>query len=750
MTRCVLWLCLSLILPLPAIAQQAEEKAPLAARSFDVERATSPVKVDGVLDEQAWRDALVYDIPYEWLPGDNTPAPVKTDFLVTYDNDFLYAAWRCFDPQPAAIRAHLMDRDEIATLVQDDHVMLMIDTFNDERRGFQIRVNPLGVQADAVFSQNEGIEDFSYDMIWDSAGRINEEGYFVEVAIPLDQIRFPRTSGRQTWGFDVGRSYPRAVRHRLTAWPRDRSNSCVLCQVDKVTGFENLEPGRNLEVTPTVTALRTDKSALRGVPGDLQQGDTEFEPGVSVRWGVTPNMSVNATVNPDFSQVEADVAQLDVNERFALFFEEKRPFFLEGIDIFSTPVQAVFTRTVIDPEWGLKLTGKEGGNTFGVFVASDVVNRVIIPSNQRSDLAVIDQDLESGVLRFRRDVGQGSSVGLLFTGREGEDYHNRVAGLDGFIRITRSDSVRLQYVRSDTLYPERVARAFDQSLDAFEGNAFMADWNHQTRNWVISVFYQDMDPSFRADSGFVPRTDIRDARTLIQRQFWGKRGGWYTQINTGYHGTRVEDHSGRLTDQSHAVFATYAGRLQSAVEVRLEQNKEFFQGVLYDDLNLVRINSSMQPGGSARLALGITAGDTVDFQNNRRAETLAISPGAELKLGQHVNAQLSHTLQQLDVAGGELFEANLSQLRLVYNFNVRMFVRGIFQYLDLQRDPSLFTFRVAPETQTLFTQLLFSYKLNPQTVLFLGYSDNQLGLQDIELDRTDRSFFFKVGYAWTM
>ena len=206
-----------LLLPAVLAAQAPPEGKTLELRHFEVRRASSAVQVDGKLDEEAWGSALVFDIPYEWQPGDNAPSVVKTDVLVTYDDDNLYVAWRAFDPQPAAIRAHLMDRDAIDTFIQDDHVLLMIDPFNDERRGFQFRINPLGVQADAVFSQNEGIEDWSFDMIWNSAGRITEEGYVIETAIPLNQIRFPRTAGAQTWGFDVGRSYPRSVRHRMSS-----------------------------------------------------------------------------------------------------------------------------------------------------------------------------------------------------------------------------------------------------------------------------------------------------------------------------------------------------------------------------------------------------------------------------------------------------------------------------------------------------------------------------------------------------
>ena len=195
------------------------------AKHYTVSPATSKIKVDGVLDEDAWKHAALIKLPYEWFPGDNIPAPVDTDCLVTFDRSHLYVAFRCFDPEPKKIRAHLMDRDAIDTFIQDDHVLFQVDTFNDERRGFQFRVNPLGVQAEANFSELEGYEDFSWDAIWDSAGKITAFGYVVEVAIPFNQLRFPRTREKQTWGFSASRSYPRVVRHRMISHVRDRNKN---------------------------------------------------------------------------------------------------------------------------------------------------------------------------------------------------------------------------------------------------------------------------------------------------------------------------------------------------------------------------------------------------------------------------------------------------------------------------------------------------------------------------------------------
>jgi len=734
----------------------AQEPRPLEFRRLEIHRATSPIQIDGSLDEPAWGSALAFDIPYEWQPGDNTVPPVATDFLVTYDDHYLYAAFKAHDPRPAEVRAHLMDRDSIDTLVQDDHVVLQIDPFNDERRGLQFRINPLGIQADALFSPNEGGEDWSFDMIWDSAGRITEDGYVVELAIPLNQIRYPRTRGVQTWGFDVGRSYPRNIRHRMSAAPHDRDNSCILCQVVKVSGFENLEPGRNLEVTPTITANRTDLAAPgANGPGGLRSGDARTDAGVTARWGITPSATLNATINPDFSQVEADVAQLDVNQRFALFYPEKRPFFLQGADFFATPLQVVFTRTVADPRWGAKLTAKEGANAIAAFAAEDEVNQLTFPSNQGSAFTSLDEKVTSGILRFRRDVGKNSSLGVLYTGRQGEnDYHNHLAGVDGFVRLGNVDTLRFQALRSDTRYPGAVARDFGQPGGAFGGNALFANYDHQARNWSWGAAYEDEGREFRADSGFIPRVDIRQARGYLGRQIYGGPDDKFTQLNLSVNASRTEDHDGRLTDEQYVFDVNVSGALQSFVEVAIARNTTLFAGRLYEGMNTWSLFSNFQPGGAVRLALNGEYDDTIDFTNNRPARLLALSPGTELKVGRHVNLQLNHTFQQLDVDGGRLFEANLSQLRLVYNFSARLFVRGIFQYLDLRRDVGLYLPEIQPllepKEQTLLTQLLFSYKLNAQTVFFLGYSDDQLGTRDFGLARTDRTFFLKVGYAWVM
>jgi hypothetical protein len=720
-------------------------------RHFEIHRAASAIAVDGDLSEEAWASATTWDVPYEWNPGDNVPSPVPTDFLITYDEQNVYAAWRCHDPNPKAIRAHLMDRDDTDTLVQDDHVVLLLDPFGDGRRAVQFRVNPLGVQADAINAENEGIEDFSFDMIWAAAAKITADGYNVEIAIPLSQLRFPRTQAIQTWRIDVGRSYPRDVRHRMSAYPRDRDIACTLCQVDYLTGFEGLKPGHNLEVTPTLTARRTDQAA--DVGEDLGKGDEKTDFGVSVRWGITPNISLNAAINPDFSQVEADVAQLAANERFALFFPEKRPFFLEGLDLFATPISALFTRTVVDPEWGVKLSGKEGKNAFGVFVARDAAdaNLILLPTNQETGSAFLfDQKITSSALRYRRDLGATSSIGMIYTGREGDDYNNRVGGLDGTFRPSDVDTIKAQALFSSTLYPEELVRSVAESSTpqpdgTFTGRALYLDWIRSTRDWTYRSTYEERTPDFRADSGFIPRTDFRDLKASIQRQFYGAPDAFLNQSFLGVFVDRTEDMEGELTDDLIQLYAQGLGPLQSFGEVLYERAKTRFEGRLFEGLNTVRVNGSFQPSGAFRFALNTAFGDAVDFAIAERANLLEIGPAIEWKAGQHLNVKLKHTERQLTRGSEKTLDAGLSELRLAYNFNVRSFARVILQYLDDHSDLT-----VPPgHSRSLFSQLLYSYKLNPQTVFFLGYSDNRGNdfRRNIPIEQTDRTFFLKIGYA---
>jgi hypothetical protein len=715
------------------------------SRRFVVSRASSEVHIDGLLTEPAWGSATVIDLPYEWFPGENIEPPVRTECLVTYDEAHLYVGFRAHDPEPDKIRAHLLDRDQIDTFVQDDYVGFLLDTFNDERRAYQFRVNPLGVQADAFNSPTS--EDWRWDMIWDSAGTIAPEGYTVEIALPFHQLRFPKSKGELTFGFSAMRSWPRSVRHRMLDYSLDYGDACMLCQLNKLSGFEGLSSGHNVEIDPTFTAGRTD-TRPESTEGGLERGDLEAEPGVTARWGITSNVTLDGTVNPDFSQVEADVAQLEVNERFALLFPEKRPFFLEGVDYFQTPKRAVFTRTVANPAWGSKLTGKIGGNALGLFVTRDRVNNLVIPSNQFSSLDSVEQNVTGTVLRYRRDVGRSSSVGALYTGREATGYHNRLAGIDGAVQLADADVLTFQYLHSDTLYPEEVADRQKQGGDAFDGRGIYLEYQHNTRNWAWWGSYEDLSPGFRADFGFIPRVDFREALIWASRTWWGDQDDWWTSFYVGPGFSRTEDHEGNLTNQILNVEGLLRGPLQSSLYVNVAANDELYNGRLFE-LTQANVRFEIQPAGFLRVNLDSDIGEDIDSFNTQKGDLLNVRLGIELKPGRHVNLNLSHSYQRLDVDEGTLFRENLTEARAFYYFDVRKLIRLIVQYRSIDRNPALFPEPVEPELDRLFLQLLASYKLNARTVIFLGYSDDYLGLTDVRLTRSNRTFFVKLGYAWT-
>ncbi len=738
-----------------ALAQPVAAQPPVSRPAspprltFPVMRAESPIKVDGVLDEQAWRTAAVVPLPYEWSPGDNVPPPVETQCLVTFDARNLYVAFRALDPRPSEIRAHLMDRDDTDTLVQDDHVGIMIDTFNDERRAFQFRANPLGVQADAIFSEQDGVEDFSWDMIWIAAGRITPEGYVLEAAFPLKQLRFQRGKGPQTWGFEAFRSWPRNVRHRISSQPRDRSASCFLCQENKISGLEALAQGRNLEFDPTATLSRTDERASSSAAA-LTRGDPKADAGLTARWSVTPNVTFSGTVNPDFSQIEADVAQLDINQRFALYYPEKRPFFLEGIDFFTTPISAVFTRTVADPYFGAKLTGKQGGNAAGLFVTRDRLNNLTFPANAGSSSASLDDDVTTVVGRYRRDIGRGSTLGGLYAAREGEGYHNRQFGIDAYWRPGQSDSLRAQYIRTDTRYPDAVAAENGQPRGGFGGNGTWIDYQHVSRTWAAFGSYEAYDSGFRSDTGYVPRVDYRNLYAQTQRRWFRGAGAWFNTIDAGVRAWRVTDDHWDRTDETVAAFVNYTGPYQMQVVFNMPRDVIVYEGRRYEYYR-PNFYAGVKPSGRTAFSVSGRLGGGVDYANNRKATgVLQLSPAFEYRPVSRVSLHLSHDFDQLSVDGGRLYRANLTQFKLICHVNVRIFLRAILQYTDIARDPGRYTYAVDAHTRRLFSQYLFSLKLNPQTMLFVGYSDNAAGSQSVDLLRQNRTFFVKVGYAWAL
>jgi hypothetical protein len=730
----------ALLMVSAALAADGIEKTPHV-----VPKVTGAFKVDANLDEPFWRDALALELKYETRPGNNTPALVRTEVLLAYNDSYLLAAFRAYDPDPSRIRAHVCDRDKMG---DDDWVGLIIDSFNDKRRNFDFLVNPLGVQADCIESSGDNGND-SWDAIWESAGRITDSGYVVEAAIPFSSLRFQRVDGPQVWNFDAVRSYKRGVDYRFTLFPRDRNNNCYLCQADQLVGFAGATPGKNVELSPTFTSLYSeDKPDFPA--GGFHESNRANDVGLNARWGVTPNLMLNTTVNPDFSQVEADAAQLDINTNVALYYTEKRPFFLEGAELFNTRMDAVYTRTLADPRWGVKLTGKEGKSAIGFYTVEDETTNLLFAGSQGSRSTTLDARSVGTVFRFRRDVLSSSNVGVLATSREGEGYYSRLAGFDALYQCTKKDRLQVQALGSRTQYPEGTAARYSQPAGRLDGAAVDLFYLHNTETWDWYANYTEKTPDFRADLGYMPRVGSRYGEAGWGHTWNGDATKWYTMFNVGSGFDVSRAHDGSLLEKMANYWINYTGPMQSEVDLT---------GNLFGTLGY---NGREFPWSSANLYVGLRprgwlslnfsgrAGSNVDYANTRAATSWRLDPWIELKLGRHFDLGLDHTYERLDVDEGRLYTANVSQGQLVYQFNRRTFLRAIVQRVDYARNVGLYSLEVPSDDQRVFSQFLFSYKINPQTVLYLGYSDNYMGYDGVDLAQKDRTLFAKIGYAWVL
>jgi hypothetical protein len=716
-----------------------------------VSRATSEIQVDAELDEPAWANAAVFELPWEWSPGENEPAPVETTCRVTYDAEALYIGCHARDPNPGEIRAHLADRD---TPFGDDHISVLLDTFDDQRRAFQFRVNPHGVQFDALTSSMR--EDFSWDAIWESDGRITGDGYVVEMAIPFESLRFPEADSTQTWGVIFGRSWPRSVRHRIRSIRTDYQSSCLLCQAEPLTGFRGVEPGTQIELNPTVTTVRTDRRGSLTAPS-LEQGPVDVEPGLTASWGISTDMSVAATVNPDFSQVEADVAQLRTNRRFALFFPEKRPFFSQGSQYFQDISNLIYTRSVVSPVAGAKFTGQQGPHSLGVFVARDEAPSLIIPGSQSSAQAALGRDVTAAAARYQMDVGRSSSVGGLATLREGAGYHNRVVEADATLRVGESTQLVGLLAHSSTAYPDALAESFEQPAGTFTGEGAGAVLLHQTRDWQFQTQAFQLDPTLRADVGFMPRVGYRQANVRAGRTLWGRDAEWFSRFDLVGTFLYQEATDGEVLQRSAGLDLGYEGPLQSEVTLELDWQDQAFAGRLFS-LAQQELSVEMEPSSNFTLEADVTRGTDVDFANRRTADLFRAGPTVEWRAGERLNLRAQHDLERLSKDGEEIFTANLSQLRLVYHLGRKAFLRADLQYRHVERNPGMYDAPVDRVSEQLFSKLLFSYELNPRTVLYAGYTGNRAAFEgregpdanprSVDLTQTDRTFFLKVGYAW--
>ena len=776
-----------------AVVLPPEKVSPVTIPKF----STAPV-IDGKLDEPVWQGAAVLKDFYQIDPGDNIAPSKPTEVLIGYDPKFLYIAFRAFD-ETDKVRSTVAKRDNI---FQDDYVGFFLDTFNDKRKAFEMFFNPLGIQGDGILTEGRG-EDFSVDVLMESKGTINEQGYVVEIAIPFKSIRYEAGKGK-LWGAHFFRRIQRFNRE-LSSWmPFSRSIDSNLSQAGHLGGLEGLSQERTLELIPSLTLSESGKFVRSFGPqplGTIDQGrmvnePIKLEPGLTAKFSPSSALTLDLAINPDFAQVEADQLVVTANQRFPIFFPEKRPFFLEGIDIFQTPITAVHTRAIVDPDIAVKLSGKKGRNTFGLMVASDagpgtfVGDERLNPNNFR----FLDKNAQIGVLRLKRDVGKENSIGMIATTYNFIEKHNDLIGMDGRFRLNKQTTWTFQ-----TLGTTSRNHFFDPNdgLTRYRtGNGFgyTTAYNVSGRNWGWELYAEGFTKDYRADVGFVQRTnsnfnsfflrynsDPQPKKTLISyhlHQFTHVDYDWQGRLYTyetellaelslprsTYVGVWMEPGYERLFD--HEFGATREARPCNpfAVINRCtfygEDNERSSNKLQISGYGGSNYSKKIQFNGQVTYRYGHF---DLDFGNGRKYPR--ISPAA-LLLGQAAPLDPGRG-NMFQVTGGITYQPtnelrmqfNLQKQRLVrhdtgltaFNVNILTF-RGTYQFTKATFVRAIVDYNTL--NQQARSQFLAGWTPSPGTSFYVGYNDdliyNDLNPFTQQLvpgfRRNSRTFFVKMSY----
>lgn len=690
----------------------------------------SPPLVDGLMSPNEWSKATKLEIANQSEPLSGAPGTEKTEAYLMYDRENLYIAFRAFDTNPAAIRAPVSKRDAVS---QDDFVSIWLDTFDDRRRSYAFRFNPLGIQEDGTFS--EGDRTLSWDGIYESKGTVDSEGYTVEAKIPFKTLRFSINESK-SWGLHLFRYIAR--KQEDVSWmPISRDNSNIFSQMGRLTGLDEVFAGRTLELIPTVTASNTGtREADSTIPdGARLNSVNRLDFGLTAIYQLTPNLTLSATVNPDFSQIEADAPQLTVNQRFPLFFAEKRPFFLEGSEIFrpfySSAPLIIDTRQIVDPNWGIKLTGKIGKNGLGFLAASDRAPGLrVAPTNVN-----YQKDALFTIGRYTRDLFPGSTIGLSLTDRRFGNSSNTVGTFDGRIRIDERQSFSYQLSYSKTTEPDATKRS--------GGGAYFA-YNFNDRNWDVIVTDSHYARNFRAQTGFFRRTGYDRIYTVLGRSFRPKEKSWWVKARPFVVALAFWDERRNLDESflDPGIDLTFARGITVYSFFSTRKDNFLGQGLASRSFNfrwsfapfqIVSARGSFETGTDANFD---PARVEVGKLSNQEI-TVTLKPFAKL------NSELRWIKSSLKsrIDGGVLFDQSIYRNRTTYQFDRFNSVRSIADYDSFSR--------------RLGISLLYGYTPRPNTAVYIGYGDALLngidplnGSQRSGLTRESRTFFAKFSYNY--
>ncbi|GLX80077.1 hypothetical protein tinsulaeT_34170 [Thalassotalea insulae] len=743
--------------------------------------------IDGNLDDPIWRQARTISLDTVNWPWNNQESPVTTTAKIIENGEFIFISFLAHDPHPEHIKAFLGDRD---SRWDDDIVGIKLDTYNNRRLNYEFFVNPFGVQMDSIKNVMKGTANDSWNGIWDSFGKLTSQGFQVEIALPYRMLNFDDSKQTKTWAFELVRLYPRDTALRISHIPIDRDNDCWLCQAPEISGFSNAETGKNLMLTPTLVANRSEERDIYQPQSDWQS-DNDLDAGLDLRWGINANTLLNVTLNPDFSTVESDAGQLSVNKTYSLFYDEKRPFFLDNADYFASQYDLVYTRNIADPDYGAKLTGTKNNHNYGMFITNDTETNFIVPGNTGSEIASLNKKSHSAAFKYRYDFNDDFSIGAISTLRTADSYHNYLLGVDSKYRIDESNTVSGQVLNSATQYPDDLFRDFcfsDNAADCtnktatsctfgncsyseqvhrtqqqgeFTGSALKANYEHKSEDWHLVAEHQRINKNFRADLGYMPKVDYRSERILVDRLFYGQPESLWSEMKISGQWQINHNQKGELLERSlHSSFSI-DGPMQSNFEASFDYASKV--GLRHNESSLAIDNNTslfneklLTLYGGAQLTNAVFAeaelkfGDKIDYRNNRLGDYRELFSGISYNINRHLQADIYYTDSELTADGANVYQAKLTELRVSYQFDVHSYLKLNLVYSDVDINTANYPYaEVSNTNKNLSSQLIYAYKLNPQTVFYLGYSDNSYQDDYLNsLERDQRTFFTKVSYAW--
>lgn len=702
--------------------------------SLKLARIEAPPKIDGVLDADEWKIGAKAELTYQVYPGDKLPASEKTEAFIQYDKENLYIAFHAFDSDPSAIRAPISKRDDIDG---DDYCTIFLDTYDDKQRAYYFSVNAIGIQQDGIYTEGSG-SDEKWDGIFESKGVLTKDGYSVEMAIPFKSIRF-QAGKDSVWGVHFRRWMPR--KGERVSWSRvSLDNSSLLAQAGRLTGLEDIFSGRTIDIIPTLSASNTatreaDPNSSSG--SSIFNGVNKIDPGLTVIFSITPNATLSATINPDFSQVEADVPQISVNQRFPLFFPEKRPFFLEGSEYFNSTSSQGFrfldTRQIVDPDWGVKFTGKFGKNTVSALSASD--------NSEGLRLSPTDEDYGKNalfnVLRFQRNILKDSSIGVFFTDRRFAGSSNTLIAAESSIRFKDVNTIGAQVIWTKTKNP---------AGDNLSGYAHNLRFTHYARKWRIFLHDEYVQPDYRSQAGFIRRTNYHESYADIGYVWRPKEKSDLNKWLVYVWGYGLFNRSRTLDGRPEVNYIDPAVDVQFKREVYFSYyysfNHDGFAGRVFNyhfqNANFV-VSSFKKISFSTRFRWG----ENINFDplNPTVGKVFNYDINVTLKPFTRLTSEFLFLKSSLKnkIDGSRFFNQDILRNRTVYQFNRFNSIRSIVEYDTSQRRAGI--------------SLLYAYTPSPNKAFYVGYSDLLFnGLDPLTdqrrpgLFRQSRTLFIKGSY----